>query len=162
MDARTTGAYASSVSLAKAVNGCNARPTKIRLDQTNFKADQIQPQRRSLDMRIRTVLPSFVLPLCLLGLLLGMSPIRSGAPSQGQDEVTVAQFAAALESQKQSDAKLTRGESAERRFQELSAKLQRTGSVRIIVQLRVAFRPEGAARLHQTGAGRTFEWRSNS
>src|SRR5262245_50822066 len=97
-------------------------------------------------MRSRTVLPSFVLPLCLLGLLFGVSAIHPGASSQGQDEVTADQFAAALESQKQADAKLIRGESAERRFQELSAKLQRTGAVRMIVQLRVAFRPEGAMR----------------
>src|SRR5262245_3592723 len=97
-------------------------------------------------MRTRIVLTSFVLPLCLLGLLFGVSPIRSGASSQGQDEVTAAQFAAALEAQKQADTKLTRGESAERRFQELGAKLQRTRAVRVIVQLRVAFRPEGAMR----------------
>jgi subtilisin len=97
-------------------------------------------------MRTRIVLLSFALPLCLMGLLFGVSPVRSGASSQAQNEVTEAQFAAALEAQKQADAKLTRGESAERRFQELSAKLQRTGAVRIIVQLRVAFRPEGAMR----------------
>jgi subtilisin len=83
-------------------------------------------------------------PLNFQGLSLG--PKHSGASSQGQDGVTEAQFAAALEAQKKADAKLTRGKSAERRFQELSAKLQRTGAVRIIVQLRVAFRPEGAMR----------------
>jgi subtilisin len=95
-------------------------------------------------MRIRIVLPSFVLPLCLLGLLFGVSPMRSGATYQGQDQVTAAQLAAALEAQKQADAKLTRSESAERRFQELSAKIQQTvGTAPVIVQLQVAFRPEG-------------------
>jgi subtilisin len=95
-------------------------------------------------MRIRLILPSFVLPLCLLVLLFGVGSIHSGASSQGQDGVTAAQFATALEAQKQADAKVTRGESAERRFQEMGAKLQRTGAVRVIVQLRVSWRPEGA------------------
>jgi len=109
-------------------------------------------------MRIRIILPSFVLPLCLLGLLFGVRPMRSGASSQGQDQVTAAQLAAALEAQKQADAKLTRGESAERRFQELSARLQQTaGTTPVIVQLAVAFRPEGeiqteAERLAQRAA----------
>jgi subtilisin len=95
-------------------------------------------------MRIRIVLPSFVLPLCLLGLLFGVGSIRSGASSQGQDGVTAAQLAEALKAQKQADAKLTRGESAERRFQELSAKIQQTaGTTPVIIQLQVAFRPEG-------------------
>src|SRR5262245_4631331 len=95
-------------------------------------------------MRIRIILPSFVLPLCLLGLLFGVRPMRSGASSQGQDHVTAAQLAAALEAQKQADAKLTRGESAERRFQELSANLEQTaGTAPVIIQLQVAFRPEG-------------------
>jgi len=85
-----------------------------------------------------------MLPLCLLGFLFGVSPIHSGASSQGQDEVTAAQLTAALESQKQADAKLTRGELAERRFQELGAKSQQRGAVRVIVRLRVAWRPEGA------------------
>ena len=39
---------------------------------------------------------------------------------------------------------MTRGESAQQRFQELSAKLQRAKAVRVIVRLRVAWRPEGA------------------
>lgn len=95
-------------------------------------------------MRIRIILTSFALPLCLLGLLYALGPIQSGAYSQGQDEITNSQFAAALEAQKQADAKLTRGQSAERRFQELNAKLQGTGAVRVIVQLRIAWRPEGA------------------
>jgi subtilisin len=95
-------------------------------------------------MRIRIILPSLILPLCLLGLLFGVSPIHSGASSQGQDVVTAAQLAAALEAQKQEDAKLPRGESAERRFQELGAKLQQSGAVRVIVRLRVAWRPEGS------------------
>jgi subtilisin family serine protease len=97
-------------------------------------------------MRIRIILPSFVLSLGLLGLLFGMSPIHSGASSQGQDEITAAQLAAAFEAQKQADAMLTRSESAEQRFKELSAKLQKTRAARVIVQLRVAFRPEGAMR----------------
>ena len=65
---------------------------------------------------------------------------------------------AALEAQKQADAKLTRGASAELRFQELSAKIQQTttGTARVIVQLNVAFRPEGelqeAERLAQRAA----------
>ena len=95
-------------------------------------------------MRVRIILPSFILPLCLLGLLFGVSPMRSGASSQGQDRVSAAQLAAALDAQKQADAKLTRSESAERRFQALSAQLQQTdGTAPVIIQLAVAFRPEG-------------------
>jgi subtilisin len=70
--------------------------------------------------------------------------MRSGASSQGQDRVSAAQLAAALDAQKQADAKLTRSESDERRFQELSEKIQQTaGTAPVIVQLAIAFRPEG-------------------
>jgi subtilisin len=87
-----------------------------------------------------------------------MSTIYSGASSQGQDGVTAAQLAAALDAQKQADAKLTRSESAGRRFQELSARLVLTaGTTPVIIQLAVAFRPEGeiqqeAERLAQRAA----------
>src|SRR5262250_1548187 len=95
-------------------------------------------------MRTRIVFPFFILPLCLLGFLFGVSLIHSGASSQAQDGVTAAQLAGALEAQKQAAANLTRGESAERKFQELGAQLQLTdGTARVIIQLRVAFRPEG-------------------
>jgi subtilisin len=95
-------------------------------------------------MRIRTILHPFVLPLCLLGLLFGVHSMRSGVASQSQNRVTAAQLAAALAAQKRADAKLTRSESAARRFQELSANLEQTaGTAAIIVQLAVAFRPEG-------------------
>src|SRR5215475_12364365 len=109
-------------------------------------------------MRIRFILPSFVLPLCLLVLLFGMEPMRSGASLRGKGGVTTAQFLAALNAQKQADAKLTRGETAERRFQDLSAKIQQatTGAAWVIVQLNVAFSPEGelneAERLAQRAA----------
>jgi subtilisin len=84
--------------------------------------------------------------------------MRSGASSQGQDGVTAVQLAAALDAQKQADSKLTRSESAERRFQALSANLEQTsGTTPLIVQLAVAFRPEGeiqqeAERLAQRAA----------
>jgi subtilisin family serine protease len=109
-------------------------------------------------MRTQIGFPSFVLPLCLLGLLFGASVIHSGASSRGQDEVTAAQLAEALKAQKQADAKLTRSESAQRRIQELSASLQLTaGTTPVIIQLAVAFRPEGeiqqeAERLAQRAA----------
>ena len=97
-------------------------------------------------MRIRNILPSFLLPLCLFGLLLSVSLMHPGASSQGQgqDEPSAAQIAAALDAQKQAAALLTRSESVKQRFQELSAKLQRARAVPVIVQLRVAWRPEGA------------------
>jgi subtilisin len=76
---------------------------------------------------------------------LGIFPhARSQTLSNGpQENVSAGELAAAVEAQKQADAKLTRGESAERRFQELGAKLQQRGALRVIVQLRVAWRPEG-------------------
>jgi subtilisin family serine protease len=104
----------------------------------------LTPTEVSKYMRIRIFLPSFVSPLCLLALLFGVSTIHSGASSQDRNLVTAAQLAVALDAQKQADAKLTRAESSERKFQELSARLQRTGTVRVIVQLRIAFRLEGA------------------
>jgi len=72
--------------------------------------------------------------------------MQSGASSQsqGQDEPSAAQIAAALDAQKQAAALLTRSESVNKTFQELSAKLQRDRAVAVIVQLRVAWRPEGA------------------
>src|SRR5262245_14931864 len=94
-------------------------------------------------MLIRIIPLSLVLPLCLLVLLLFSSPIHSSAFLPGQNEVTAAQFAAALEAHKQASARLTRSQSAEQKFQELSAKLQKRGTVRILLQLRVEFRPEG-------------------
>jgi hypothetical protein len=95
-------------------------------------------------LQIRIISSSFMLPLCLLALLFALRPIHSGASQPGQDVAPAAQIAAALEAQKQAAALLTRSESAERRFQELGAKLQQRGAVRVIVQLRVAWRPEGA------------------
>jgi subtilisin len=109
-------------------------------------------------MRIRHTLPSFVLPLCLLALLFGLGSIHPAASSHGKGGVTAPRFAAALEARKQANAKLTRSESAERRFQELSAKLQQTvaGTTLVIIQLNVAFTPEGelqeAGRLAQRAA----------
>lgn len=104
-------------------------------------------------MRIQLI---SVLLLCLPGLFFGVSPIHPSASSQVQVEVTAAQFEAALKAQKQADAKLTRSASAEQRFQELGASLQQTGTVAVIVQLQVAFRPEGeiqqAERLAQRAA----------
>ena len=97
-------------------------------------------------MRIRIILSSFVLPLCLLGLLFGVNPLQPGVSSQGKDEVTAAQLAAALEAQKRAAALMTRDKSVQQRFQELSAKLQRAKAVGVIVRLRVAWRPEGAMR----------------
>jgi subtilisin family serine protease len=90
-------------------------------------------------------------------LLLGLSVIHPGASSQGQGGVTPAQLAAALKAQKQADAKLTRVESAGRRFRELGAMLLQDETVALIVQLQVAFRPEGeiqteAERLAQRAA----------
>jgi subtilisin len=75
-----------------------------------------------------------------------------------QGKVSANEFSAAVDAQKKADAKSTRTESARQRFQELSAKLQSlTGTAPVIVQLSVAFRPEGemqqeAERLAQRAA----------
>ena len=77
---------------------------------------------------------------------LGMFPnVRSQTLSNWpQEKAPAGELAAAVEAQKQADAKLTRGESAERRFQEMGARLQLTaGTTPVIVRLAVAFRPEG-------------------
>jgi len=57
-----------------------------------------------------------------------------------------AELSAAIEAQREASAKLTRSELFDQRFQELSAMLQQTGTVAVIVQLQVAFRPEGEIR----------------
>src|SRR5262245_25849398 len=61
-----------------------------------------------------------------------------------QQKASADEHSDAIEAQKQADSKLTRGASAEQRFQELSAKLRRAVAARVIIQLRVAWRPEGA------------------
>jgi len=79
----------------------------------------------------------------LLGSLVDVSPIgglyASAAP---QDKTPAAELAAAIEAQERADAQLTRSKLADQNFQELSVKAQGAGTVRVIVTLRVAFRPE--------------------
>jgi len=60
-----------------------------------------------------------------------------------QDKPTAAEVAAAIEEQKQEAANMARSQLAEQKFQELNAKAQSGGMAPVIVQLRVAFRPEG-------------------
>ena len=98
--------------------------------------------------RISVLMTSAVGLVALCMFLIGDLGIFPHARSQTlsnwpQENVSAGELAAAVEAQKQADAKLTRGESAERRFQELGAKLQQRGALRVIVQLRVAWRPEG-------------------
>ncbi|HKX26726.1 MAG TPA: PA14 domain-containing protein [Blastocatellia bacterium] len=69
-----------------------------------------------------------------------------GRPVSGvasQDLVPAGELSAAMESQRQEAAKLTRSELAAQRFQELETKVQRTGTIPVIIKLRAAFRPEG-------------------
>src|SRR5215831_16375440 len=70
---------------------------------------------------------------------------RSQTPAP-QGQMSPAELSAAIEAQREASAKLTRSELFDQRFQELSAMLQQTGTVAVIVQLQVAFRPEGEIR----------------
>src|SRR5262245_30284306 len=83
---------------------------------------------------------SFCLPALLIELIPTWNPHSIAA---SQDKPTAAEVAAAIEEQKQEAANMARSELAEQKFQELNAKAQIDGTVAVIVQLRVAFRPEG-------------------
>jgi len=76
--------------------------------------------------------------------LLSLSPIwDTHFSASSQDKVGTAEVTAALQVQQQAAANLTRSETAQQKFEELSAKAQVDDWVPVIVKLRVAFRPEG-------------------
>ena len=93
---------------------------------------------------VRSILLLFALAFCLLFLFAAILPILDrpniAAP---QDPKSAGELAAAIESQQQDAEKLSRSDLFEQTFAELSAKAQDFGTVRVIVRLRVAFRPEG-------------------
>ena len=60
-----------------------------------------------------------------------------------QGRVSAEELLAAVEAQRQAAAKLTRSASFYQRFQKLSDLAQKKGTVRVIVEVRAAFRPEG-------------------
>jgi hypothetical protein len=72
--------------------------------------------------------------------------ILPGAKSQTlapQDQVSTEELSAAIEAQREVAAKLTRSATFDQRFQKLSDKSQKKGTVPVIVKVRAAFQPEG-------------------
>src|SRR5215510_1165545 len=83
---------------------------------------------------------SYCLPALFIDLIPTWNPHSIAA---SQDKTIAAEVAAAVEEQKQEAANMARSQLAEQKFQELNAKAQSGGTVSVIAQLRVAFRPEG-------------------
>src|SRR5882672_2601211 len=78
--------------------------------------------------------------------MIGAWDIFPGARSQTlapQNQVSATELSAAIEAQRQVAAKMTRSASFNQRFQKLSEKAQKKGSVRVIVKVRAPFQPEG-------------------
>jgi subtilisin family serine protease len=95
-------------------------------------------------MRKQIIPLLLALSICLVALLVLLLPIwNPHSIAASQDKPAAAEVAAAVEEQKQEAVNLARSQLAEQKFQELSAKAQSGGTVSVIVQLRVAFRPEG-------------------
>jgi len=95
-------------------------------------------------MRKQIIPLLFALSVCLLALPIELIPIwNHHSIAASQDKPTAAEVAAAIEEQKQEAANMARSALAEQKFQELTAKANLDGTVAVIVQLRVAFRPEG-------------------
>lgn len=72
--------------------------------------------------------------------------IFPGAKSQTltpQDQVSADELPSAIESKRQAAANLTRSATFDQRFQKLSDKAQKKGTVPVIVKLRATFQPEG-------------------
>jgi subtilisin family serine protease len=67
----------------------------------------------------------------------------SQTPGNISQEKVSTDEGSAAEEQRQAAAKLTRSPSFDQRFQQLSEKVQKTGTVPVIVKVRAAFRPEG-------------------
>jgi len=95
-------------------------------------------------MRKQTILLLLALSFCSLALIIGLTLLwNPHSTAASQDRPTAAEVAAAIEEQKQEAANMARSQLAEQKFQGLSAKAQLGGTVSVIVQLRVVFRPEG-------------------
>src|SRR5262245_16055242 len=95
-------------------------------------------------MRKQILLRLLALSFCLLALLIELIPVRHPhSTAASEDNPTAAEVAAAIEEQKQEAVNMARSQLAEQKFQELSAKAQLGGTAPVIVQLRVAFHPEG-------------------
>lgn len=60
-----------------------------------------------------------------------------------QDRTPAAELSAAIESQRQAAAELTRSASFDQKFQKLSDRAQKKGTVPVVVRVRAAFQPEG-------------------
>src|SRR5262245_56858282 len=94
-------------------------------------------------MQKQIVLFLFVLAFCMLGLLIEANPFWiSYSNAISRDRAAANEFAAALKAQQQTSAKLTRSELFARKFQDLETKVQRSGTLPVIVKLRIAYRPE--------------------
>jgi len=100
-------------------------------------------------MRKQTIpaLTTFALGLIAICIIvIGAWGIFPGAKSKTlapQDLVSAAEISSAIEAQRQVAAKLTRSASFDQRFQKLSEKSQKMGTVPVIVKVRAAFRTEG-------------------
>jgi hypothetical protein len=95
-------------------------------------------------MRKQIIPLLLALSVCLLALPIELIPIwNHHSIAASQDKPNASEVAAAIEEQKQEAANLARSPLAEQKFQELTAKANFDGTVSVIVQLRVAFRPEG-------------------
>jgi subtilisin len=60
-----------------------------------------------------------------------------------QEQVSAADLSAAIEDQRQAATLLTRGASFDQKFQKLSERAQKKGTVPVVVRVRAAFQPEG-------------------
>jgi hypothetical protein len=99
---------------------------------------------RRQNISILTTSALVLIAVCII--VIGAWEIFPGARSQAlapQDQVSAAELSVAVEAQRQVAAKLTRSASFDQRFQKLSEKARKKGTVSVIVKVRAAFRPEG-------------------
>lgn len=70
-------------------------------------------------------------------------PVTMSQTLSPQEQVSASELSAAINSQKQVAAKLTRSATFNQRFQKLSDEAQKKGTVSVIVKVRAPFQPEG-------------------
>jgi hypothetical protein len=91
---------------------------------------------------IASALGFIAISIAVIGAWNIFTEARSQTPSP-QEQMSPAEFLAAIDAQRQASAKSTRSAIFDRRLQKLSEKAQKKGTVPVIVKAPAAFRPEG-------------------
>jgi|SRR5215510_4262104 len=99
-------------------------------------------RRQCIPVLIASALGFIAICIAVIGAWDIFTEARSQNPTP-PEQMSPAEFSAAIEAQRQSYAKLTRSATFDQRLQKLSEKAQKKGNVSVIARVRAEFRPEG-------------------